>query len=215
MWVMMDVPQSEAHRLALGLEVIFRPDDARDEIATGSIGWISTAVDEVTRTLKVRARVPNTDASLRANSFDREAIRVVYTWKTRANAAFDGGSAGVPEELYSPEFGRAINQVLESRSDSEGVEAIRTLCTFPFVRVRVASAFAYWLRPNDFQLIDRRSTEALDLGFMDADYTPENYVRFCELSRDLGRAHALTLRQIDRALFAYHKLIEAGYFLES
>jgi hypothetical protein len=152
---------------------------------------------------------------LRANSFDREAIRVVYTWKTRANAAFDGGSAGVPEELYSPEFGRAINQVLESRSDSEGVEAIRTLCTFPFVRVRVASAFAYWLRPNDFQLIDRRSTEALDLGFMDADYTPENYVRFCELSRDLGRAHALTLRQIDRALFAYHKLIEAGYFLES
>lgn len=75
-WVTMDVPQFEAHRIALGLEIIFRPDDARDEVVRGRVTWISTAVDEMTRTVKVRAEVPNPDAALRAHSFGRAQIVV-------------------------------------------------------------------------------------------------------------------------------------------
>jgi cobalt-zinc-cadmium efflux system membrane fusion protein len=76
MWVTMDVPLSEAHRIALGQEVIFRPDDARDEIVYGAISWISTAVDEMTRTLKIRADVENKEGTLRAHTFGRAQVVV-------------------------------------------------------------------------------------------------------------------------------------------
>ncbi len=76
MWVTLDVPQADAHRVALGEEVIFRPDDARDEVAVGRVAWISTAVDEMTRTVRVRAEVPNPAGALRAHSFGRAQIVV-------------------------------------------------------------------------------------------------------------------------------------------
>ncbi|MBK7645351.1 MAG: efflux RND transporter periplasmic adaptor subunit [Planctomycetes bacterium] len=76
MWVTMDVPQSDAHRVSLGEEVIFRPDDARDEVVVGRVAWMSTAVDEMTRTVKVRADVGNPTGALRAHSFGRAQIVV-------------------------------------------------------------------------------------------------------------------------------------------
>lgn len=76
MWVTMDVPLSEAHRIGLGQQVVFRPDDARDEVAYGAVSWISTAVDEMTRTLKVRAEVENREGALRANTFGRAQVVV-------------------------------------------------------------------------------------------------------------------------------------------
>ena len=76
MWVTMDVPLSEAHLIALGQQVAFRPDDARDQIVDGKVSWISTAVDEMTRTLKVRADVENEEGSLRAHTFGRAQVVV-------------------------------------------------------------------------------------------------------------------------------------------
>jgi cobalt-zinc-cadmium efflux system membrane fusion protein len=76
MWVTMDVPQADAHRIALGQTVIYRPDDARDESVTGEVAWVSTAVDEMTRTVKVLANVPNPRGALRAHSFGRAQIVV-------------------------------------------------------------------------------------------------------------------------------------------
>lgn len=79
MWVTMDVPQSEASRIKLGQEMVFQPDDARDEVATGAVTWLSTAVDELTRTVKVRAHVDNSEGSLRAHSFGRAKVVVRST----------------------------------------------------------------------------------------------------------------------------------------
>jgi cobalt-zinc-cadmium efflux system membrane fusion protein len=76
MWVEMDLPQAEAHRVRLGQEVIFRPDDARDEVVDGRVAWISTSVDEKSRTVKVRADVENASGALRAHSFGRAQIVV-------------------------------------------------------------------------------------------------------------------------------------------
>lgn len=76
MWVTMDVPQSDAYRITLGQEMSFRLDDARDQVATGAVTWMSTAADEMTRTVKVRAAVTNADGSLRAHTFGRARIVV-------------------------------------------------------------------------------------------------------------------------------------------
>ena len=43
--------------------------DGTDEEVTGKVTWISTAVDERTRTLQVREELPNPDGRLRANTF--------------------------------------------------------------------------------------------------------------------------------------------------
>lgn len=111
MWVTMDVPQVHAHRIALGHEVIFRPDDARDEVATGAVTWISTAVDEMTRTVKVRAELSNQDAALRAHSFGRAQIVV----RTSPNAT------AVPKEAVQWEgccyvvFVQIASEVFQTR----------------------------------------------------------------------------------------------------
>ena len=68
MWLTLNVRQEDAQRLALGLPVRFRPDGGGQEV-TGVIAWISTAVDEKTRTVKVRADLDNRDGRLRANTF--------------------------------------------------------------------------------------------------------------------------------------------------
>lgn len=72
----MAVPQAQIHRLALGAEVIFRPDDARDEVAVGRVSWIATAVDELTRTVDAACEVDNPAGGLRAHAFGRAQIVV-------------------------------------------------------------------------------------------------------------------------------------------
>lgn len=79
MWVMIDVPQSLSSRIALGQRVRFSAERESDESVTGTIAWISTAVDEQTRTVKVRADVDNQDGNLRAGMFGQAVITVRET----------------------------------------------------------------------------------------------------------------------------------------
>jgi RND family efflux transporter MFP subunit len=111
MWVTMDVPLSEAHRIALGQEVVFRPDDARDEIVYGTISWISTAVDEMTRTLKIRADVENDEGSLRAHSFGRAQVVV----RTSQNAIAVPSEAVQWEGCCYVVFVHLGNEIFETR----------------------------------------------------------------------------------------------------
>jgi len=67
MWLTLNVRQEDTRHLKLGQPVRFTP--AGGEEVTGSVSWISTAVDEKTRTVKVRAILPNPDGRLRANAF--------------------------------------------------------------------------------------------------------------------------------------------------
>jgi cobalt-zinc-cadmium efflux system membrane fusion protein len=68
MWLTLDVRLEDAKRLSLGQPVRFLPDGNRQE-ARGKVAWISTAVDEKTRTVKVRADLANADGQLRAGTF--------------------------------------------------------------------------------------------------------------------------------------------------
>ena len=84
MWLKLDVPIEDAAKLSLGQRVQFTADGVDREF-DGPITWISTAMNEKTRTLSVRAEVDNpvlsTDAStghevrlLRANTFGTGTI---------------------------------------------------------------------------------------------------------------------------------------------
>ena len=79
LWVTIDMPAGDASRIRLGQEVVFRPDGARDHPATGKVAWISTAVDDQTRTVRVRADVPNPEGRLLARAFGRAAIVIRQT----------------------------------------------------------------------------------------------------------------------------------------
>jgi cobalt-zinc-cadmium efflux system membrane fusion protein len=67
-WLTLNVRQEDARRLKLGQPVRFHPDGDAEE-AAGKVAWISTAVDEKTRTVKVRADLENPDGRLRAGAF--------------------------------------------------------------------------------------------------------------------------------------------------
>jgi cobalt-zinc-cadmium efflux system membrane fusion protein len=60
--------ERDPQRLLLGRIVRFRPDGTT-AVATGTISWVAAAADEKTRTLQVRADLPNPGGWLRANTF--------------------------------------------------------------------------------------------------------------------------------------------------
>lgn len=68
LWLTLSIRQEDLQHLTLGQAIRFRPDRSAAE-ATGTIAWISTAIDEKTRTVKVRADVDNRHGRLRANMF--------------------------------------------------------------------------------------------------------------------------------------------------
>ena len=62
------MPLEEAKHVAVGQQVVFRPDGA-DHADTGTLTWMSTSVDNETRTVKVRGELPNNDGHLRNETF--------------------------------------------------------------------------------------------------------------------------------------------------
>lgn len=68
MWLMLNVRQEDAARVYLGLPVRFRSDDGVHQLE-GQIAWISPAVDEHTRTIRVRVTIANSAATLRDKTF--------------------------------------------------------------------------------------------------------------------------------------------------
>jgi cobalt-zinc-cadmium efflux system membrane fusion protein len=103
MLLVLNVSKEDADKVAIGQPVTFRPDGSSEEF-NSRITWISTEVNEETRTLQVRAEVANhaeprtgADAnahSLRANTFgsgrieiDRRGTAVVVP---RSSVQWDG-----------------------------------------------------------------------------------------------------------------------------
>jgi cobalt-zinc-cadmium efflux system membrane fusion protein len=79
MWAMIDVRLEDAERLKPGDAVIFRPDGSTGDASEGKITWISTSVDERTRTIKVRADLENPEGKLRAHAFGTARIVIRET----------------------------------------------------------------------------------------------------------------------------------------
>lgn len=130
MWIKLNVNKEDAFRLSLGQDVSFEADGVPGEVQT-SISWISTEVDDKTRTVQVIAKVDNPllvetgDLSgqrlLKANTFGIGRIRVrqsstavvvpsrAVQWDGRAHVVFvpkpdRSGSAadGKPVRSFEP-----------------------------------------------------------------------------------------------------------------
>jgi cobalt-zinc-cadmium efflux system membrane fusion protein len=76
LWVLLDVRQEDVAPLRKGQRLTFRPDGAAELETKGTVSWISTEVDDKTRTVRVRAEVQNPDGQLRARSFGSGQILV-------------------------------------------------------------------------------------------------------------------------------------------
>lgn len=76
MWVVLSVSKEDAGRVAVGQPIRFRPDGADADCAS-AISWISTAVDDETRTLEVRAEISGqASRALRANTYGSGRIEI-------------------------------------------------------------------------------------------------------------------------------------------
>lgn len=74
-WALLDVRAEDINSVAVGQPVTFHPTGA-DQAATGVVSWISTAVDDKTRTVKVHAVLANPDGELRPNTFGAARIAI-------------------------------------------------------------------------------------------------------------------------------------------
>lgn len=142
-------------------------------------------------------------------ALDLEFIRNIYIWKMRSTT----GNSNFPAHLNNLKFAEALRLFRDASSENEIIESIKYIVSFSGIKIRIASAFMYWLRPDEFQIIDRRSTEALNLSFTEEDYSIENYLRYCKYCKSISTQQNLNLRQMDRALFTYQKLMGKGVIL--
>ncbi|MCE9631809.1 MAG: efflux RND transporter periplasmic adaptor subunit [Planctomycetia bacterium] len=85
MWVVLNISKEDASRVAIGQRVRFRPDGSSEDYQS-KVAWISTEVNEETRTLEVRAEIANmSDAAVAASAAGRPASAVL-----RANTFGNG-----------------------------------------------------------------------------------------------------------------------------
>lgn len=73
MWLSFNVALEDAHFLKKAQKVRFQPDGG-GQVVEANIDWISTAVSDQTRTVAVRATVPNPNGLLRNETFGRGQI---------------------------------------------------------------------------------------------------------------------------------------------
>ncbi len=74
-WVTLHVRAADAGRMAMGQALRFRTDGSTDEV-TGRIEWIGRTADESTRTIPVRAALPNAAGWLRAGTLGQGSVVV-------------------------------------------------------------------------------------------------------------------------------------------
>lgn len=81
MWVRLFVPRDDVGKLAIGQPIRFKGDGISREIE-GHISWMHTEVDEVTRTLEVRAEIDNPIVSEDPETGRRQRLLRAHTYGT-------------------------------------------------------------------------------------------------------------------------------------
>jgi len=74
MWLMADVYERDLRQLRVGLPVQFIVDSMSGASFEGTVAWISSQVSDRTRTVRLRASLPNPDGLLRAKMFGQARI---------------------------------------------------------------------------------------------------------------------------------------------
>jgi cobalt-zinc-cadmium efflux system membrane fusion protein len=76
MWAMLDIYESDLLKVRNGQTIVFESEGLPGEQRAGRIICVSSHVDQRTRTLKVRAEIPNPDGLLRSGMFGKAIVSI-------------------------------------------------------------------------------------------------------------------------------------------
>lgn len=132
LWLLLNVRQEDAKYVTRGLPVRFQTDDGAAQV-TGSVSWISPAVNEQTRTLQVRVVVSNADVKLRDKTFGtgrvvlREEPNAIVVPRVAVQSTNDAHFVFVRDKNYftegAPKFFH-VRQVRIGARDDQYVELL-------------------------------------------------------------------------------------------
>lgn len=129
-------------------------------------------------------------------TLSKEIFKKIYNWKAARAlhyvdlTKFDDYAESIRKAIHAPE-----DHKLSILDDLYGIG------------VPVASTILHFIYPSVFPIMDIRVTQALYYnGYLKAKtITPNNYVNYRKKILDIQQESKCTLREIDTALFAYHK----------
>ena len=133
-----------------------------------------------------------TDGTLTEQTFTE-----ILNWKS---ARVKGRIDWINFEMYR----NAIRKCLET----SGMERMKLLVALPGIGAPVASTFLQFLSPTSFPIIDRRTADVLrHFGYIRCKSTGiAQYPEFMKaILKIRGSCPNWSLREIDRAVFTYHK----------
>lgn len=148
-----------------------------------------------------------TEEILNINTISSDTFRGIYNWKApraRHYVRWDNF------HIYENAFGNVLQL-----PDEHLEQKIIALDNLPGIGVPVASTILHFMYPNAFPIVDFRTVEALqNLDCLDNERPfhhfrdkLEGYMIFRGVIVDICQQYPnWNLRQIDRALFAYHKI---------
>lgn len=144
MWLWTDVYEADVGRVSEGQAVEFLAAGAEGSAATGSVTWMGTEVDPMTRTTRVRAELANPDGRLRANQFGKARLRLgeVHRAAVVPSPAVQRWAGG--EFVFLPRPGNAYEprEVHARPIEGEGVDRVEIVDGLkPGERVVVAGAY--------------------------------------------------------------------------
>jgi len=101
------------------------------------------------------------------------------------------------------------NEGIKQALIAPGPEKLRILDDLYGIGVPVASTILHFIYPDTFPIMDIRVTEALcDFGHLTVKSRSQtNYKKFHEIILKIVKETNCSIRELDRALFAYHKLV--------
>lgn len=173
MWLTLNIRLEDARRVQLEQPVHFRPDGQApaglpwytaisdrltwNQTVDGTVSWISTAVDEKTRTVKVRVDLANPDGRFRAGTFGsgrivlREDLAVVVPkdavqWEGCCHIVFvqdkNYHAPGAPKVFH-------VRKVVPGATDDKTTEIITGLLPGEVVAIKGAGVLRSELLKND------------------------------------------------------------------
>lgn len=101
-------------------------------------------------------------------------------------------------------YAEGIKRALQAPEDCK----LQILDELYGIGVPVVSTILHFMYPSPFPIMDVRAAEVLYYsGYLNAkSRTQNNYVNFCRAISNIAKESKCTIREIDRALFAYHKI---------
>ena len=129
---------------------------------------------------------------IRGGEFTRKLLAEIFEWKTKGR--------GRSRLLGNTDDEIADAMRLAVRAKTEPA-AIAVLLGLNGVQVPVASAILTAIDPERYTVIDFRALKAV--GSESTDRTVNFYLAYLDACRDLAKAHRVTLRDLDRALWQW------------